>query len=189
MPCAGKEELTEKRNREEVANNDQPTGEEKAEPLGGERRQEVDIMWHSSRRFLSGFVAVAAALVVMAALAAPSQAQVRPIRGPIVQSSFNGVRVVPSFGQASWVTPYVRLNQAAYATAVYGQAMSYVPPWTYGYNPYPRVVNSYGAPYPYSPPVYYPNYYYGANPYYGGYYSAPYVGSYVTPYLYGGYYP
>ena len=78
---------------------------------------------------------------------------------------------------------------AAYATAVYGQAMSYVPPWTYGYNPYPRVVNSYGAPYPYSPPVYYPNYYYGANPYYGGYYSAPYVGSYVTPYLYGGYYP
>jgi hypothetical protein len=112
------------------------------------------------RSVLSGVVAVAAALVVLAVLAAPSQAQYR------------GVRVMPAFGQASWVTPYVR--QQVYA-----------PPWAYGYNPYPRVVNYYVAPYPYYPP----GYYYGPYPYYGGYYSAPYVASYVTPYLYGAGFP
>ena len=124
------------------------------------------------RPVLSGVVAVVAALVVMAVLANPSQAQ------------FRGVRVAPAFGQASWVTPYVRLNQQAYANMVIGQSLYYTPPWAYGYNPYPRVVNYSVAPYPsYPPGYYYPS------PYYGGYYSAPYVGSYVTPYLYGGYYP
>jgi hypothetical protein len=119
--------------------------------------------------FLSGVVAVAAALVLLVVPAGPGQAQYR------------GVRVMPAFGQASWVTPYVRLNQQAYANTVLGQSLYNVPPWAFGYNPYPRVVNYYVAPYPYYPP----GYYYGPYPYYGGYYSAPYTPSYVTPYFYG----
>jgi hypothetical protein len=124
------------------------------------------------RPFLSGVVAVAATLVVLAVLAAPSQAQFRSTR----------VGVGPAFGQASWVTPYVRLQQQAYANAVIGQSLYSYPPWAFGYNPYPRVVNYYGYPSPY-----YPSYY--PSPYYGGYYSAPYTASYVTPYLYGPGYP
>jgi hypothetical protein len=120
------------------------------------------------RPLISGIVTVVAALVVMAVLAAPSQAQFR-----------RGVRVGPAFGQASWVTPYVQLQQQAYANMVIGQSLSYMPPWAYGYNPYPRVVNYYGTPYPYSPGYY--------SPY--PYYSAPYTASYVTPYLYGAGFP
>ena len=38
------------------------------------------------------------------------------------------------------------LNQAAYNTAVMGRALSTIPPYALGYNPYPQIVN-YGPMY------------------------------------------
>jgi hypothetical protein len=151
-------------------------GTEKRQGRNGRKQQKTTPRtWSAAgesnmrRSVLSGIVATAAALVVLAVLAAPSQAQY-----------YRSVRVAPAFGQASWVTPYLQLQQQAYANAVLGQSLYYTPPWVYGYNPYPRVVNSYGYPYPSYPPGYYS---------YGGYYSAPYTASYVTPYLYGAGFP
>jgi hypothetical protein len=123
------------------------------------------------RPLLSGVVAMTAAVVLLAVLAGPSQAQYRrwgygynpyypyPYYTPAARVT-TPVRVGPAFGQASWVTPYLQLQQQAYANMVIGQSLSYYPPWAFGYNPYP------GA--------------YGYNPY-----GASYTASYVTPYLYG----
>jgi len=69
-------------------------------------------------------------------LAAPAAAQIR-----IMPNSSNLVNPVWRVGPLN--TP---LNQAAYNTAVFGNAMSQVPPWVYGYNPYPQVAN-YGPVY------------------------------------------
>src|SRR5262249_10514916 len=35
----------------------------------------------------------------------------------------------------------VPLTQAAYNTAVAGNALSRIPPWAFGYNPYPQIQN------------------------------------------------
>jgi hypothetical protein len=72
------------------------------------------------------------------------------------------------------VAPGVTLRQAAYNTRVIGRALSTIPPWVYGYNPYPSMVN-YGPTYPY----------YGYNPYaiYSGLYNPYLTGSiYTNPY-------
>jgi hypothetical protein len=44
------------------------------------------------------------------------------------------------------LTPNLSLNQAAYNVRVAGNAAASVPPWLYGYNPYPQAVN-YGPVY------------------------------------------
>ena len=93
------------------------------------------------------------------------------------------------------VAPGVRLQQAAYNTAVMGRAYSQIPPYILGYNPYPLSVN-YGPvfnPYGFRPQFYSP---YGPSlygnvvptgvPYAGGY--SPYVaGAPVNPYSYNPY--
>jgi hypothetical protein len=69
-------------------------------------------------------------------------------------------------------TPNYPINQLAYNTAVFGRAVSNIPPWLYGYNPYPPV--NFG---PSFPSIYggYPSMPYGASltstPYGGGYSS------------------
>jgi hypothetical protein len=82
---------------------------------------------------------------------------------PILGTPGVGVNTNP------WISPYQTLNQAAYNTAVMGNALSTIPPYWLGYNPYIRNVN-------YSPV------YAGYNPYLYGY--NPYA---YNPYLYYGY--
>jgi hypothetical protein len=65
-----------------------------------------------------------------------------------------------------YLNPYTTLNQAAYNTAVTGRALSTIPPYWLGYNPYPQVIN-YGPMYS------------GYNPYLYSY--TPYT---YNPYLY-----
>jgi hypothetical protein len=52
-----------------------------------------------------------------------------------------------------YISPYMTLQQYAYNTAVLGRAARQVPPWLYGYNPYPSPVYNYG---PVTPPLYSP---------------------------------
>jgi hypothetical protein len=160
-------------------------------------------------------VATLAELAVCGALAAPAHAQrpgmttvVRPALAPVVNPFFNPVfgqnRVVPfipsvaaqGVNPSPYLAPGLTLGQAAYNTTVLGQALSNVPPYALGYNPYPQTVNpglgySTAAPYggpalstmgAYSP---YPGGGYGGgygatlatNPYLGGYGGSPSYGS------------
>lgn len=111
---------------------------------------------------LRPFAIAAAALLVVGVATSDSQAQIRVM--PNSQSLVN-----PYYR----VAPGLPLNQAAYNIRTLGRAYSNVPPWLYGYNPYPPVIVT-----PYATPVYsyYPNYtyptmpvlpynYYGVNPY------------------------
>lgn len=102
-------------------------------------------------------VAGVLAVAVLALTTSESQAQVRVL--PNSQSIVN-----PYYR----VAPGLPLNQAAYNIRVMGNAYSHVPPWVYGYNPYPApiIVNPYVPPVvpyysPYAPTPY--NYY--GNPY------------------------
>jgi hypothetical protein len=73
------------------------------------------------------------------------------------------------------VAPGVTLRQAAYNTRVVGRALSSIPPWVYGYNPYPSPFINYGNPYPF---------YYGYNPYalYSSVYNPYLTGAAYSPY-------
>jgi hypothetical protein len=114
----------------------------------------------------------ALAAAVLAVFAAPVSAQV----GTLPNSA---TLVNPAFR----VNPNLTLQQAAFNTAVTGRALAQIPPYLYGYNPYPSAVSVYG-----SNPTFNPNLGYGtlANSYlstgagYGGY-----GGGYSDPYSYG----
>jgi hypothetical protein len=101
---------------------------------------------------------------------APMRVPVAPMRVPVGSAGFfgPGVMVTPPaqlFGQripANWFDPYGLSRTAAFNIRLYGSAMSQVPPYALGYNPYT----------PYYPPT----------PYYGGGY-----GSYSSMSTYGGY--
>jgi hypothetical protein len=131
---------------------------------------EGNTMSGSLRRFV---VLGVAALVVAGLLTTASQAY--PPRyayrgGAVVLPNSAGL-INPNYQ----IYPGLSVRQYAYNTAVLGRAYSQVPPWVYGYNPYPSVVN-YGPAYPYSNPYAYGTYY---NPY-AGIYASPY-GGYVYP--------
>ncbi|HKB37453.1 MAG TPA: hypothetical protein VKD72_13475 [Gemmataceae bacterium] len=122
------------------------------------------------------FVAVLAGLALLAPAVSSVQAQVNPLWR---------VQVGPTF---------VPLNQLAFNISTYGRAMSQVPPWVAGYNPYPQAVNygpvynpmiGGGSLYNNSPGLYGNSLY--NNPYnYGGGYGG--YGSGYSPYYgYGGY--
>jgi hypothetical protein len=85
-----------------------------------------------------------------------------PIVVPVLGTPGYGVNPNP------WISPYLTLNQAAYNTAVLGSALSTIPPYWLGYNPYLRFLN-YGpvytgytpytysyTPYTYNPYIYNP---------------------------------
>jgi hypothetical protein len=133
---------------------------------------EANTMFTSLRRFaLLG----AAALFVVGVLTTTSYASPpRSFRGAVVLPNSTAL-VNPNYQ----IYPGLSINQYAYNVATLGRAYSTVPPWAFGYNPYPSVAN-YGPVYRYYTP---PAYYY--NPYlYGSAYVNPYTGTYVTPYGY-----
>jgi hypothetical protein len=128
--------------------------------------------------FINRYLALAAVAVLGIALFAPAaHAQYRVRYGrafPVVQNMYPSF--VPTQLQQS------ALRNWAYNTRVIGNTYASIPPWVYGYNPYPPVVN-YGPVMPYT--GYYPTY---VSPYsYGGYmpaYANPYASGYVNPYGY-----
>jgi hypothetical protein len=73
-----------------------------------------------------------------------------------------------------WVAPGLTINQYAYNQAVLGQALSNVPPYALGYNPYPAYAN-FGPVYNVAP-LYNPL----MNPY-AGVLGVPYYGN---PYMF-----
>jgi hypothetical protein len=111
-------------------------------------------------------------LAVVALTASQAQAQ----RNRAIVAGYGGIPL-----NRNWlVAPGVTLQQAAYNTAVTGRALSTIPPWMYGYNPYPSPINNYGPVYPsYASPY--------INPYVNPYASAV-ASSYASPYasLYSG---
>ncbi|HZY90998.1 MAG TPA: hypothetical protein VFE78_39615, partial [Gemmataceae bacterium] len=114
-------------------------------------------MVSSARRF---GVAVLAGLALLGVAASSAHAQRRlPFIPSLAGQSIN---------QNPYITPYQTLGQTAFNTAVLGQAMSNIPPYLLGYNPYPQVLN------------------------YGPSFQTPYAGSMLTtgaynPYVGGGY--
>jgi hypothetical protein len=84
------------------------------------------------------------------------QSQMSPLRMPstvAAQSQLNNFRaaVNPNF----FIAPGLTLRQAAFNTAVLGRAISTIPPYAMGYNPYPSMVN-YGPIVPMTTPAYNP---------------------------------
>src|SRR5262245_53483612 len=85
-----------------------------------------------------GTLAVGGLIVLV--LGAPAQGQIRRapgLGGPVIPS-FNPYAINPN--------PFIpgtnqTYRQFAYNTAVLGAAAASIPPWLYGYNPYPQAVN------------------------------------------------
>jgi hypothetical protein len=102
-------------------------------------------------------VAIVAVVAIGLATASPARAQ-SPMRRTVFLPSLASQSINPN----PVIAPGLTLQQSAYNTAVMGRALSTLPPYALGYNPYPAVVN-YGPVYPT-----YPN---------------PYAGAYVNPYL------
>ncbi len=106
------------------------------------------------------FLIAAAAVTALTLASTPAQAQRYRYRVPGVGGTLNPY---------NYYDPYGYSRQAAFNLALYGRAMSQVPPYALGYNPYPPVINYYSpvVPYGYSYPT----------PYYG-YYATPYSSGY-----------
>jgi hypothetical protein len=112
------------------------------------------------RSMWRGTVLAVAAVVVVGVMAVAAQAappnyhynRVAYNRGPVVMPNFSSLPN-PNF----YVAPGLRINQAAYNIRVLGNAYASVPPYVYGYNPYPQVAN-YGPVYPYNTFNYAPTY-------------------------------
>jgi hypothetical protein len=96
---------------------------------------------------------MALGLGLLGGLSSPAHAQFRRVPPPTVgaQSMNNLYSINPN----PVIAPGLTLRQAAYNTAVVGQTLSTIPPYLYGYNPYPQSINygpSYQAITPYAPP-------------------------------------
>src|SRR5262245_17197164 len=119
-------------------------------------------------------LAAVLALVGVGLFAAGAHAQgPRVVSGrafPVVQNIYQPF--VPTLLQQS------ALRQWAHDMRVVGRTYRQFPPWVFGYNPYPQVVN-YGPVYPYPTPIY-SGYY---NPWY--YYATSGYSPYLPPNPYG----
>jgi hypothetical protein len=104
------------------------------------------------------FLLPASAVIALVLAAAPAHAQ--RFRTPGLGGTLNPY---------NYYDPYGYNRQAAFNLALYGRAMSRVPPYALGYNPYPPVVN-YGPVLPYAPAYGYGYYGPGYSPYW---YSSP----------------
>jgi hypothetical protein len=114
--------------------------------------------------------AILAGLAVGGPLGAPAHAQFARTRITTVPFNFQQA-VNPNY----WPTPYMSLRQWSFNTRVVGNAMSQVPPWLYGYNPYPNPMVNFG---PVFPSYGYPDY--GASLLAGGYGGGGYGASLAT---------
>src|SRR5262245_18641887 len=123
-------------------------------------------MFSLTRRFtVTAFLAV----LGLALASSAADAQVRTIR------VYNPVRPV----NPNWlVAPGLTLNQWYYNQAIAARALSNYPPWAFGYNPYPQIIN-YGPVY--RPPLYTP-YYDPSLLYLGLYNPYAYANLYNNPY-------
>jgi hypothetical protein len=117
------------------------------------------------KRFFNRYTALAAVAVLGVALFAPAaQAQGYRVRYgrpfPVVQN------IYPAFAPTQ--LQQSALRNWAYQTRVIGQTYASLPPWLYGYNPYPPPVYNYGTVVPMTPyyPTPYPAY---VSPYSSGY--------------------
>jgi hypothetical protein len=91
----------------------------------------------SIRRFGAVVVACLAALGPQSPLAQAQLMQSRVSTIPFVSQQAINPNV--------YVNPFQTLGQAAFNTAVMGNALAQVPPWALGYNPYPNPVANYGS--------------------------------------------
>jgi hypothetical protein len=98
------------------------------------------------------FLLPAAAVIALALAAAPAHAQ--RFRVPGTGGTLNPY---------NYYDPYGYSRQAAFNMALYGRAMSRVPPYALGYNPYPQVIYT-GPMRPYNYGYYAPTYYYSPYP-------------------------
>jgi hypothetical protein len=130
------------------------------------------------------------ALLALVLAAAPAPAQV--FRGSV---PIPGIRMSPpgvggTLNPNNYYDPYGYSRQAAFNLALYGRAMSQVPPYALGYNPYPQMTGSgyaYGSPVsPYGAASLTSTGAYGSpgymSPGYDMGYSSPYNYSYPDPY-------
>ena len=118
-------------------------------------------MWTRPRRF--AVVAVIALVAVLGSELVSAKAQTGRRLNPTGPTVFYPTRPV----NPNWlVAPGVTLRQWAYNTSVLGNAYSTVPPYMFGYNPYPSPVVTYGPSYPALNPYWNPyTAYTGYNPY------------------------
>jgi hypothetical protein len=124
-------------------------------------------MSHTLRHY---FTLVIAAVVAVTLAASAHAQQPRPGgRRPVV------VPPLPTYNPNYYLPNGLSINQYAYNLSTIGRAYSHVPPYLFGYNPYPpTIVNTYPA-YPYSPLYQTP---YLVNP------SYPLMGTFTNPYFY-----
>src|SRR6516164_3482441 len=80
--------------------------------------------------------ACGAALLALVLAAAPARAQVGMRFGNRIPG------VGGTLNPYNYYDPYGNARQAAFNIALYGRAMSQVPPYALGYNPYPQIVNT-----------------------------------------------
>jgi hypothetical protein len=113
-----------------------------------------------------------AALVSVVLLAPTAQGQFRPSGVPFPSAQNLYPSFIPTQLQQS------ALRNWAFNTAVIGNTFGSIPPWMFGYNPYPPI--SYGGGY--SPPSAGGGYSNPGVPLYSGGYTNPYGGGYMNPY-------
>jgi hypothetical protein len=108
----------------------------------------------SVKRLTLAAFGVALLALVLAATPAPAQRfQVAPPPTMPVHMHFPGTG--GTLNPYNYYDPYGSSRQAAFNIALYGRAMSQVPPYALGYNPYPQIVNT---PYYPTQPYYSPGY-------------------------------
>ena len=100
------------------------------------------------------------ALVALGLLGTASARAQSPSGRPLFVPSLASQATNPN----PYIAPGLTLGQYAYNTSVMGRALSNVPPYALGYNPYPPAINygplyrSYVNPYLAVPSAYYTNY-------------------------------
>ncbi len=100
--------------------------------------------------FLRSTLSVAVAGLLMGAEAAQAQTpnpRINPRRVAVIPA-------IPSYNPNYYLPNGMTVSQYANTVSTLGQAYSQVPPYLFGYNPYPSPIVNYGAGYPiYSPYV------------------------------------
>lgn len=122
---------------------------------------------------------IAGALTVAAIFGLTNLASAQPLRRPIVVPPLSSYQA--PYNPNYYIAPGLTVNQYAYNLATIGRAYQQIPPYVFGYNPYPPMINT--APSYVTPNVY--------TPYVSPYMASPYAGvysGYYSPYgLYGTY--
>jgi hypothetical protein len=147
----------------------------------------------SVKRLTLAAFGVALLALVLAAAPAFAQRGSLPINSRVgLPNAFGMGGTGGTLNPYNYYDPYGFSRQAAFNIALYGQAMSQVPPYALGYNPYPTILNTplnptvpYGAGSIVNNPALYTSPGYnspGYGGYGGGYGYSPYYPNYYDPY-------